>query len=280
MKKNILITSLKKPFALINSHRNLFALLFVLQFIFFVVMFYVNIHYQTKIMEDAQVIVNILDKQQLTDEDVAMNLLGQGELIEDSASLYSASRAVAKNVGILAGLCFIIYITIGGLLWAFTDQFINKKDMKQLFTYIGKFMVITIAYSIITFLLLMQAGSGLKDGSSISYLWIGLIPFVFYFAFISYALVGRLNLKEIMKQTFSVGAKKAHYILLVYLINMILLAMMGLAMYLALERMIFLLTLSLILFLLAYVWARIFLIEAIGSFAADDKIHDKNVKAV
>lgn len=269
MKKNILITSLKKPFALINKHRNLFALLFVLQFIFFVVMFYVNIHYQTKIMEDAQAIVDILDKQQLTDEDVAMNLLGQGDLIEESASLYSASRAVAKNVGILAGLSFAIYIILGGLLWAFTDQFTVKKDVKRFFVYIGKFTVITIAYSIIGFTFMMQAGSGLKDGSPISYLWIGLIPFVFYFAFISYALVGKLSIKEIAKQTFSVGIKKAHYILLVYLINILLIAIIGFAMYLALERMIFLLTLSLILFLLAYVWARLFLIEAIGGFAAN-----------
>jgi len=218
-----------------------------------------------KIMDSATIIIDTLDKQQLTDEDVAKNFLQQGDLIQDSFELYNASQEVIKNVGVLVAISMIIYILLGGLLWALTDQLINKKKLNQFFIYIGRFAAITIVNSLIVFVILMQAGSGLKEELSFNYFWLVLIVIPFYFIFISYALASKLKLKDLAKQTFLIGIKKAHYILLVYFINIVILCLLGLIMYLLLERTILLLTIAMILFILCYTWTRLFLAVVVES---------------
>ena len=211
-------------------------------------------------MDSASVIVETLENQELTDEDVAMDFLQQQSLMEGSFALYNASKEVTKNVGILVALVLIIYVSLGGLIWSLTDQLLNKKKPKQFLAYIAKFALITVICGLLTFIILMLAGSRLKEELSFNYLWLILLVFVFYFVFISYSLIGKLKLKDLAKQTFLIGIKKAHYILLAYTTNILAIFLFGFIMYLLIEGFILLLTIAMILFILVYVWARLFLV--------------------
>ena len=218
MSKKIITGSLKQSFSLIKKHKKIALSLLILQIIFMGLIISLQVNYQVKALDAAQNIMQYLDQQDLSDigvaEDIALgsNLLGDDPLM--------ISRNYKEIVSLMTSLIVyssLVYLLLGSISWALTDQLINKKNKKKFLSYMGKFCLLAISFWIINSLLIFSGSKAMItraiSGASLSaFSFIYLVPalIVFYFMFISFALISKLKFNDILKKTLKLGAKKAN----------------------------------------------------------------------
>ena len=69
--------SLQESFLTIKKHKLVFIILFIMQIIFFSLIFFVNIKYQSKMLESTQAIIEYLDKQKFDESSIGLDILQQ-----------------------------------------------------------------------------------------------------------------------------------------------------------------------------------------------------------
>ena len=262
--KHILKKSFDKVIVALKKHRWKIFTIFALQLVFFISIFYVNINYQVKILDDARVIFQTLEEQELGDEALAENIADRDEVIKGSITILNRAKNITRNLTIMAGISLALYIIVGGLLWAFTDNIVNrKKKIRHYINYVGKFIAVSFFYLMLIFIVLVFAFTG----STYNYLWLILVPLLLYFMFISYSLIGKLGLFKIAKKTWHLGTRKAHYVVAAYIINILVIVILGAFMFMLAESFILLLAFALLLFVFGYSLARLFLVEFVHQLA-------------
>ena len=270
--KNIIITSLKESFSLIWKNKSLFALLFVLQIIFFAVFSFINIAYQIKILESTKAITDYLSKQKLDEISVSQNILQQKNILGDDPLFISRNFSeIVKNFRLYLIYLFILLIAFTSITWAMTNKIKYKTNIKKLlenffknivvlFFYLG--LIFAFFFSLLNISFINIAAEGTK-------LLTKYVPFLIfsiilaYFMFVSLSLLHNVKLKNIVQKTLSVGIKKWNYILTVYFVNIILFVVPVFLLYYSLEKNLLILLLSLILIVFSFVFGRIFILDVV-----------------
>ena len=268
--KNIILNSLKESIKSIWKNKLLFFLLFILQILFFVILFYLSIIYQTKILDNAKAINDYISQLKLDDLSVASNMMQQKSILGDDPLTISRNfNEMVKNFKIYLMYLFILLVLSTSLSWAITFRLIHVKTFLPsakmflkifivLLFYLG--LIFSFFYSLFNISLTQFAIQG-------SDLYIKYVPFLIisiiliYFMFISLSILHNTELKNIVQKTLKIGIKKGHYILTIYIINVSLSVISLISLFYLFEKRI--MALPLILFIFSFVFGRIFMVKVV-----------------
>ena len=270
--KNIILNSLKESFTLIWKSKSLFVLLFILQIIFFIIFFYINLTYQTKIIQSSNEIFEYLSKQKLDELSVSDNLLQQKNILGDDPLIISRNfNEILKNFRFYLVYVFILLIFFISLSWTLTNKLTHKTNFRQLTKLFFRIFVMLLFYLGLIFLFFFSLlNIPLSELASVtSQLLTKYVPFLIfliillYFMFISIALLYKIKSKNVVQKTLLIGIKKAHYVLAVYFINIFLFTISIFLLYYFIEKNLFILLLSIILMIFSFVFGRIFMVNVV-----------------
>ena len=272
MPKHIILNSMKESFFLIWKNKSIFFLLIILQITFLAVFFYINLTYQTKILEHTKAISDYLSQQNLDDVSVAASIQQQKNILGDDPLLISRNfNEIVKNFRLYLIYIFLLLIFFISMSWAITCKIIKKISFKGLTTIFLKNLAVALLYLglifIFFFSLLNIPLSGVAAESS--KLLTKYVPFLVfsiilsYFMFVSISLLHNTELKDIVQKTLMVGIKKGHYILAVYFIDIFLFAVSIILFYYFIEKNLFILLLSILLIVFSFVFGRIFMVKVV-----------------
>lgn len=268
--KKIIFNSLKESFILIWKNKALFVLLLMLQIAFFAALFFVNLTYQTKILESAKAMTDYMGKQKLDEATVASNVLHQKSILgEDPLMISRNFNDILKNFRLYLASLFILLIIFISAAWSLTTRLIHGISPRQLVNRFLKIFAISLFYLglifIFFFSLLNISLTELAAESSkflVKYVVFAIFSLTLaYFMFISLSLANKTGLKNIVQRTLAIGIKKAHYVLAVYFIDISLLGIPIVLSYYFIEKNLFVLLMSLILTIFSFVFGRIFMIN-------------------
>ena len=139
-----------------------------------------------------------------------------------------------------------------------------KIFFKSFLIYITKFGFITLIFSFLIYLFGYSALKSFLNPSSTQnanfapLLLIALA--LFYFMYVAFPLLYNTKIKNILKNLFKIGIKKAHIILSAYLIIILAISIFSLLFFYLIEKNLFLLLTSAAFIVLILVWSRLFLI--------------------
>jgi len=272
MPKNIILNSIKESFSLIWKNKSLFILLFILQIIFFAFFFYMNMSYQTKILESAKAITDYLSQQRLDEASVASSILEQKSILGDDPLLISRNfNEIVKNFRLYLIYIFLLLILYISISWVITNKLVHNINFKKLAKHFFKIFIALLFYLGFIFLFFFSlfniSFTGIAAESS--KLLAKYVPFLIfsiilaYFMFVSLALLHNTESKNIVQKTLVVGIKKFHYVLAVYFINILLFGMSISLLYYFIEKNLFILLLSILLMIFSFVFGRIFMVKVV-----------------
>jgi len=252
MPKHIILNSMKESFFLIWKNKSIFFLLIILQITFLAVFFYINLTYQTKILEHTKAISDYLSQQNLDDVSVAASIQQQKNILGDDPLLISRNfNEIVKNFRLYLIYIFLLLIFFISMSWAITCKIIKKISFKGLTTIFLKNLAVALLYLglifIFFFSLLNIPLSGVAAESS--KLLTKYVPFLVfsiilsYFMFVSISLLHNTELKDIVQKTLMVVS----IILFYYFI----------------EKNLFILLLSILLIVFSFVFGRIFMVKVV-----------------
>ncbi|MBI2559083.1 hypothetical protein HYW20_07215 [Candidatus Woesearchaeota archaeon] len=272
MPKNIILNSLESAFALIWRNKLLFILLFILQIVFFVILSLIHYAYVPKMVESQKAIYDYMSSIKMDDISVASNVLGQKNLLGDDPLLISRNfNEIVRNFRLYMIYIFILLAFSISMFWAVTYKIIHKPSFKHVTRLFFRIFSVCIFYLGLIFAfffsLLNISLAGVAAESS--KLLTKYVPFLVisvvltYFMFISLSLIYDTKLNNIVQKTLSIGIKKIHYLLSVYLINIFLFMLSIFLLYFFIERNLFVLLLSMLLMIFSFVFGRIFLANVV-----------------
>ncbi len=255
-------SSLKETLSVIKKNKYNIFLLFFLQIIFFISLSLVFYNTINPAMQHAKSAVDYYDKINITEDSNMFSYLG-----EDPLSIYKNYEKMMYYLKFMALFLFLAFVMIDGALWTLTDSLVNEKTIKQSFDYFTNFGIITLAFSLLFYLMfntlkssLVKLEYSLLPLAGILFLFIILI----YFLFIGFSLIDKRELKDILKLTFKIGIFKFPNILLIYLISLLIILLFSYLIYLTIESNMIILSIALLLFILSFVFTRLFLIISVN----------------
>lgn len=239
---------------------------------FLAAFFYVNLDYQVKILENVKSISDYLSQQKLDDVSVAASIQQQKNILGEDPLLISRNfNDIIKNFRLYLIYIFLLLIFFISINWAITNRLVYKTNLMATSKNFFKNFIASLAYLGLIFLfffsLLNIPLSGVAAESS--KLLTKYVPFLLfsialvYFMFISISLMHNTRLKNIVQKTLMIGIKKAHYILAVYFINILLFTVSVISFYSFIEGNFFILLLSILLMVFSFVFGRIFLAKVV-----------------
>ena len=259
----IIINSLKKTLTIIKKNKSNIFLIFFLQIIFFITLSLIFYNTINPAMQHAKNAVYYYDKINITEDSGMFGYLGEDPLV-----IYQNYSQMMHYLKFMALFSVLVFIILNGLLWTLSDNLLNKKNLKQSLNYFSNFGILTLIFAVLFYLFifntlrssLVKLEYSLLPLIGILFLFIVLI----YFLFISYSLINKRKLKDISKLTSKIGIFKFPKIILIYLINLFIILLFSYLIYLTIEANIIILSVVLILFVLSFVFARLFLIVSIN----------------
>ena len=270
--KNIIFNSLKESFSLIwKSKPWIFALLLI-QIGFFAAIFAISNAYLPKMLENAQAMSNYISAQNFDEASMTERVLQQKDILgDDPTALTNYFDGVVENFKTYFAYLFIFILVFSSLSWSITHKIIYKINFRQLTRNFSSTFVVLLFYLGLIFLffyllLNISFSEAVLQGSKI---FIKYIPFLIfsiifaYFMFISLALSNKIEIKELVQKTLEIGIKKAHYILAVYTINILLFILSVFLITYFIDKNFFVVILSLISFIFSFVFARVFTVSVV-----------------
>ena len=273
MKKNIILSSFKESFKTIKKNKMVFLVLFLLQLLFFSSMFFVNLYYQPKIMDN---VINVMEYISKQNPEEGENILG-----EDPLMIHRNYESMVHNLRLLSIWCFFIFVLVNGSMFYLTSKLVYdgnfnfkgcfrncRQNTKEFFVYLFKFGISSLIFFslIFSFLYSVFKGSLFSLIESIGSFNPGslLIAAVLaYFMYLIFPLLYKIKTKDIFKELFNIGIKKVHIILLAYLINLIVIHAFFLLTAFLIEINIVLISLISLLLISSFVWSKIFLVGVV-----------------
>ncbi|MBU1004696.1 MAG: hypothetical protein KJ561_02600 [Nanoarchaeota archaeon] len=213
-------------------------------------------------MDNAKMAVEYYDSINMTETSGTFGYLG-----EDPLSVYNSYNKMMYYLKYLALFAILSILLISSIIWPLSSSLIENKSKHQIIDYLFKFIIINLISLLLIYVLIFQ-----KLKASIITMEISMLPFIsslfalliiLYFTFIALSIISKKTPKDILKTTFRLGILKANYILLIYLINIITIALFSMLVYLTIELNILLLAITVIFWVFSFVFARLFLIVSI-----------------
>ena len=270
--RNIIVESLKESFLSIWKNKSLFLLLFFLQIAFLIVFSAVNYTYQARMLTSAMAITDYLGQQKLDEASVASNILNQKSILgDDSLSISRNFDSIVKNFRIYLIYIFVLMAFFISTAWSITHKLIHKNSLRNMLSNFLKTFVVLIFYLGLIFafffsVLNVSFAQIAVEGAKFFAKYVAFLVFsivLLYFMFISLSLINKEELKDIVQKTLMVGIKKAHYMLPVYSINVLIFLSAFFLFYYFIEISMIVLFLSLMLIIFSFVFARIFIVNAV-----------------
>ena len=259
-----MINSLKKTLLVIKKNKSKVFLIFFLQIIFFITLSMIFYQQIIPAMHHAKNAVDYYDNIDTVENPGMFAYLG-----DDPLTIYENYTLMMRYLKSMVLYSILAFIIINGLIWSFSDNLISKKTTKQFFTYLFNFAIITLSF---TFLFYVLVFSTLKSSLvKLEYTFLPLVGALFlsgllmYFIVISFSLIDKRKIKDILKLIFPVGFFKFFKIIFIYLFNLLIISFFSYLIYLTIEYNIVILSIVLILFVFGFVFTRLFLIVAINS---------------
>jgi len=214
-------------------------------------------------MQHAKNAVDYYDKINITEDSGMFGYLG-----EDPLTIYENYNKMMFYLKFMVLFSVLAIILIGGLIWTLSDNLLNKKNLKQSLNHFTNFGILTLIFSALFYLLIFNT---LR--SSLAKLQSSLLPLIgilflfiilLYFLFVSFSLIDKRKLKDILKLTFKIGIFKFPYVILVYLVNLFVILLFSYLLYLVIEANMIILFIVLILFISTFIFTRLFLMVSIN----------------
>ncbi len=268
-----ILNSLKESFMSIWKNKLLFIGLFILQIIFFAVLSSISYNYITKILTNAKGITDYVSQQKLDEASVASNILNQKNILGDEPLSISRNfNEMKKNFKIYLINIFLLLAIFMSLVWSITQRLIHNINLKKFTGIFLKNLVVLIFFLglIFTFFLLLFDISLTGIAEQSTKILTRFIPFMIflvifaYFIFISIPLSFSTGLGNIVQRTLIFGVRKIHYILTVYLVNILLIALSLILLYFFIEKSLLILLFSIALLTFSFIFGRIFLMVVIN----------------
>jgi len=255
----MITNSLKKTISIINKNRKKILLLFLLQVIFFIVLslvFYQNVN---PAMEHARNVVEYYDEINMSENSMF------GYLGDEPSVVYENYRGMMGYLRLMGLFSFLAFTVINGLLWDFSDGLVKKKNRKEFVRYFLNFIALSLIFAGLYILVFNVIKSSLVTMESsqiagILFLFIALS----YFLFLSYSLIDKRKIKDVLRLTFFVGSKRFPYVILVYLFNLSVILSFSYLLYLVVEASMVILAILAILFVFAFVFNRLLLMVCVN----------------
>lgn len=272
MGQNIFFGAFKESFLAIWKNKLFFALLFVLQILFFAAFSLVNLNYQMKILENAKAITDYISQQKIDEASVAEKIMQQKSILGDEALSISRNfNEMLGNFRLYLFYLFLLLLFFMSIMWALSHKLTNNIDFKKTLKNLSKILVVLLFHIGLVFLFFyLLFNISIADiAAESSKFFLKYILFLVasiilaYFMFISLALAGKTELNEIVQKTLSIGIKKMHYLSLVYFVNIFLLGISAFLLYYFVERNAFVVFLSMVLIVSTAIFSRILLINVV-----------------
>ncbi|MBI2654963.1 hypothetical protein HYX06_00880 [Candidatus Woesearchaeota archaeon] len=270
--RSVIIISLKESISLIWKSKSWLLALVIIQIGFFAAVFMVSNAYLPKVLENAQSMSAYISAQNFDEASMTERVLQQKDILgEDPAALTKYFDGVVENFRIYLVYIFVFILVFSSLLWSMTHKITDKLNLKQSMRNFYIILAILLFYLGLIFLffyllLNISFSEAVLQGSKI---FIKYAPFLVfsvilaYFMFISLALPHKGEIKQVVQKTLAVGIRKAHYILAVYSINLLLAVLFIFLMAYFIDRNFFIVILSIISFIFSFVFARIFIASVV-----------------
>ena len=128
--QNLIFDSLKESFNLIYKNKSLFALLFILQVIFFVIFSLISYRYVPKMIESQSAIEDYVSQLKLDEASVTSNILQQKNIFgDDPLSISRNFQNMVRNFRVYLISIFMLLVTSIPVNWTITIRMINKKKI-------------------------------------------------------------------------------------------------------------------------------------------------------
>ena len=178
---------------------------------------------------------------------------------------------LVKNFRLYLIYIFILLVIFISLFWAITTRLLHKIRLKQAINILLKNLVVILFYlglifsffySVFNVTLAEAAAQG--TGIFVKYVpFLILTTILIYFMFISLSLLNKTELKYIVQKTLAIGIKKAHYMILVYFINIFLILVSVFSLFYFIEINFFIVFLSIVLMIFSFVFGRILIVNVV-----------------
>ena len=269
---NILFKSLKKSFVLIWKNKPRILLLFALQLVFFLALFYLSYTHLSKIMESAKSMSDYMSGQKFDDVTLTNNILQQKDILGDNPGMLEQNfNSIILTFRIFLFYFFAVLLVFLSLVWALTARMLEKHGSGFKKILLRNFIVLSFCLGIIfVFFYLILNISFSEAALEVQKVLAKYIPFslfsliILYFAFISLSLSGKYSLNEIMAKSLKIGIKKIHYMLFVYFVIFILIILSLYIGFYFIEINFFVSTIALVLFIFSFVFGRILLFNLVN----------------
>ena len=269
-KDNIIISSFLKSFSAIWKNKSIFLILFILQILFFWILFSTSVTYQTRILEDTQAISDYLSRQRLDEVSIAQDVLQQKDILgEDPLLIGRHFNEIVKNFRAYLAIFFMSLVIFLSFAWSLAHKLSSKMKFNDLNRLLTRNLVISLFYLMLIFsffysLFNISIAQAADVGVFTKYVpFLIAAPILIYFMFVSLSLPHTTGLNEILQRTLSIGIKKAHYVLAVYLINIILLAIPIVLLYYFFEESLLILVISLVAMIFSFVFGKLFMVKVV-----------------
>jgi len=266
---NILFNSLKKSFDLVLRNKSRVLLLFALQVMFFLALFYLSYLHLPKIIESAKAMSDYLSGQQFDDVTIANKIMEQQDILGDNPAMLEQNfNSIIGNFRIFLFYFFAALLVFLSLAWALTAE---KKyfGFKKIFlkNFIVLFFCLGLIFVFFYLILGISFSEAALEGANALAKYIPFFLFsviIMYFAFISLSLNGKHSSNEIILKSLKIGVKKIHYMAAAYFIIFILVILfLYLAFYLV-DINFFFSTIALLFFIFSFVFGRILLFNVVN----------------
>ncbi len=270
--KNIILSSLKESFLLIQKNKLLFIFLIISQIAFFAAFSLISLNYIPKMVESEKAIADYMGGQQLDEASVASRIMQKkGILGDDPLSISRNFNDIKGNFRAYTAYTFVLLIISGSIIWAMTSRMVYGKKFSSLTKIFLKKMAIMLCYLGLIFsfffsLLDISAMDAAEESSKIFSKYIPLLVFsiaLFYFMLVSLSLPQDTEFKNIVQQTLSIGIRKWHYLMAAYAVNLSLLSLSAFLFYYSIDKNLFLLFLSPIILVCSMMFGRVFLVSLV-----------------
>jgi|GEM_PF-3893413 len=267
----LIINALKRTWAAIVKNKAIFLILFAIQMVFFVGFFASQAYIQPKAMELSLQMADYLNNLNSIDTNSTMpSFLGNDPLM-----LYRNSQQITNLILMDILVCLGLLLLVANVMWLLSIMIgdVEIKSMpKAYLRFIGVGLMYLVPYIIIFYLCVKEIVIPSADSDAIINLvtafLIVVTAVVAYFMIISFALAHN-SFRNIFKRTFSIGTRRAHIVLVSYLISALLIGLSGFLLYLSLEMHIILFLILVALLIFAVVISRIFIAATINEIEKD-----------
>lgn len=263
---------LRRVFYTINCHIILLLVLFLIQSVFFVSLAYVNVVYQTELLQNLQSIIVPLQQANYDETAIKTGI----PFVQNAAGLYESYQSALGNIEKLVSYQFLAFLFVFLFGFALTHRLFGKKNVFVVWIHLAaRALVFLVPFFLIAYYIVNQALSVAVAENTAGAQWLiytlfGLTLLLTYFMLVCLALPVQ-PLFRALRRCFSLGLFRAHYLLAILLFNGAVLFGFGWLLATAVQEWAFwIMVVLLIIFVLGFIVARVVFFSAVRVLLSSD----------